>query len=200
MVGNRCPQCKTNISIRWWPGNFRQWRSGKQKCPSCGAWFELSNPLLFGGFCGALGAGLIASSRHWNFDNEWLRMVTVVFLCWAIMSVTLRLVGRWRVLADGLKESIRVQRWSRVISISSSVSVIIIIITSINLRLQVRRLMAVLSTAEPEVVMDAAEHFPAIIRLSWIGFAIAGLALAVTIIASMMRNKARIADSQGDLQ
>lgn len=199
MVGNRCPQCKTNISIRWWPGNFRQWRSGKQKCPSCGAWFELSNPLLFGGFCGVLFAGLIVSSRHWGFDNEWLRLVTVVLLGWAITPIILRLVGRWHLLTNGLKESIRVQRWSRVISISSWVSFTIVIITSINFHLQVRRLLATI-TVEPEAIADTVERFWIIIRLSWVGLTIAGLTFAVAITASMMRNKARIADSQGDLQ
>jgi len=148
----KCPQCGSKV--RWFPPrSFSQWRTGKQQCPGCRAWIELSNSLLVGGLSGLLFGGLIVSSRYWGFPNEWLRFGTVIVICWILGPIIVKTLGRWQVLPRGLKDSAKVQIWSRVLSISGWIAVVAIVVTNVNLGLLTRKLIRTLESAsyEPEI-------------------------------------------------
>lgn len=109
MLEIKCPKCEAIIKNL--VSDYLQWRSDTRKCPHCGTRLEISNSIFCFGLCGLIFGVVIGSSHYWDFGNEWLRLVIAVLICWAVMPVIIRIIGRWHVLSDE-------QKISRVVPVS----------------------------------------------------------------------------------
>lgn len=123
----KCPECKVNIKglVR----DYIQWRSDRRICPHCGVRLEISNAIFCFGLCGLIFGALVGSSHYWGLGNEWLRLVTAVLICWAVMPIIVRTVGRWHVLADRQKSTVGIRKLSRLVPVSLSALAIVFGIT-----------------------------------------------------------------------
>jgi len=120
----KCPECKVNSKglLR----DYVQWRSDRQICPRCGAQLEISNAILCFGLCGLIFGIIVGSSHYWAFGNacppfvwrEWLRLVIAVLICWMVLPIVVRAVGRWRVVSSEQKAAAGIQKWSRFVPLS----------------------------------------------------------------------------------
>jgi phage shock protein PspC (stress-responsive transcriptional regulator) len=112
----KCPECKANTKglLR----DYLQWRSDKRKCPSCGAQLEISNAILCFGLCGLIFGVLIGSSHYWDFGNGWIRLVTAILICWIILPIIVRTIGRWNVLPCEQKNATGMRKLLRLVPIS----------------------------------------------------------------------------------
>ncbi len=120
----KCPECKTNTKglIR----DYLQWRSDRRKCLHCGAQLEISNAVLCFGLCGLIFGIIVGSSHYWAFCNacppfvwrEWLRLVIAVLICWMVLPIVVRAVGRWRVLSSEQKAGAGIRKLSRLVPVS----------------------------------------------------------------------------------
>ena len=192
----KCPQCGSDV--RWFPPrSFSQWRTGKQQCSECGAWLECSNSTLVGGLSGLLFGGIIVGSRYCGFPNEWLRFAVVIAICWILGPFIVKTLGRWQVLPSGLKDSTKVQIWSRVLSISWWLAAIAITVTVINMGLLTRRLITILESTsyDPEIGEQAVQQWWFSVKLNAVvGYGVCSIALIGCIVASFMRRRARVLD------
>ena len=143
---------------------------------------------------------MVTGTRYWGFGNEWTRLAIAVPPGWLIMFAIVRLVGRWQIVPSGLKDSVGVRKWSRVVSTSSWAGAIAAIIVTVNLHLQVRNLVATLGGSWKSLQWDPVQVLRRIIVQSGIGFAIVGILFVVAISASVMKNRARAAERQGNEQ
>jgi len=137
MLEIKCPNCeaKTKGLVR----DYLQWRSDRRICPNCGVQLEISNPILCFGLCGLVFGFVVGSSYYWSFGNacppffwrKWLSLVMAILICWIVLPVIVRAIGRWQVLASGQKSIV----WSRVIAVSLSALAIAFGITYCIVRL-----------------------------------------------------------------
>jgi len=120
----KCPECGANIKglIR----DYLQWRSDRRKCPHCRVWLEISNAVFCFGLCGLIFGIIVGSSHYWAFSNacqpfvwqEWLRLVIAVLICWMVLPIVVRAVGRWHILADRPKSAVGIRKLSRFVPVS----------------------------------------------------------------------------------
>jgi len=112
----KCPKCGANIKsiLR----DYVQWRSDRRKCPRCGAQLEISNAILCFGLCGLIFGIIIGGSHHLSFGNEWLRLAIAVLVCWMVLPIIVRAVGRWHILPEGQKSTVGIRKWSRLVPVS----------------------------------------------------------------------------------
>ena len=96
-----CPQCKSKV--KRWPTDLRQWRKGIRKCGNCGAYIELANPIL-GGLLGAVVAGFLVFGPKYWFPDSWLGWLAAVVAACFVMAVGMRVLLKWRVIADGYEK------------------------------------------------------------------------------------------------
>jgi len=113
-----CPECKakTGDIVR----DYLQWRSDRRKCPFCAVQLETSNAIFCFGLCGLIFGALVGSSHYWGFGKEWLRLVTVVLICWAIMPIIVRAVTRWRAVPSEQGSLEKMGSCARVVPVSLS--------------------------------------------------------------------------------
>jgi len=116
MLEIKCPECKANI--KGIMSDYLQWRSDRRICPHCGVQLEISNPIFCFGLCGLIFGVLVGSSYHWGFGNEWFRLVIAVLICWIVLPIIVRAVGRWQVLSSEQINANKIQKWSRFIPAS----------------------------------------------------------------------------------
>ena len=193
MLEIECPKCE--VKIGGLAGDYIQWRSDRRKCPHCGAGLEISNGFVCFGLCGLIFGAVLVSSHLWGLELRWLRLAMVVVVCWAILPIIVRLVGRWRVAPCGRETAIKVRKWAGVAHISRWVFVISVIVTSVSVVLEYRSLLE--EAVDIGSDLYATENFLAAVKWgSLIGFGIAGIALIVNVFALIMRRKTLTADEQ----
>ena len=139
MLEIKCPKCQ--VLIGGWLADYIQWRSDRRKCPNCGALLEISNGIICFGLCGLIFGALFASSNYWPFARA-MSLVLVVVLCWTIMPIIVRTLGRWRVSTSGTAVSMKARKWSGVVHISGWVFAIAVIATFVIFGLQYKDLLA----------------------------------------------------------
>jgi len=123
----KCPECK--VSTKGLLRDYVQWRSDRRICPRCGVQLEISNAIFCFGLCGLIFGILVGSSHYWGFGNQWLRLVTAVLICWMVLPVIVRVVGRWQVLSSEQGGSIKKRSWLRIVPVSLSALAIVFGIT-----------------------------------------------------------------------
>jgi len=193
MLEIECPKCEGRIGGL--AGDYMRWRSDRRKCPHCGAGLEISNGFVCFGLCGLIFGAVLVISHLWGFEWLWLRLATVVVLCWALLPIIVRLVGRWRIAPFVGEASIRARKWAGVAHISRWVLIISVIVTSVSVVLEYRALIEEALNIESDLY--ATENFLAAVKWgSLIGFGIAGIALIVNVFALIMRRKTLAADEQ----
>ncbi|UCE98863.1 MAG: hypothetical protein JSV82_06655 [Planctomycetota bacterium] len=189
-----CPKCEVKIGRL--AGDYIQWRSDRRRCPHCGAGIEISNGFVCFGLCGLIFGAVLASSHLWGFRLLWLRLAIVVVVCWAILPVIVRVVGRWRVASVGAEAAMRASKWGVVAHISRWVLIISVIFTSVSVLLEYRALIAEAGDIESD--LNATEDFLAAVKwVSLTGFGIAFIALIVNVIALIMRKKTSTSRGRG---
>jgi len=129
----KCPNCEANIKglVR----DYLQWRSDRRKCPSCGAQLEISNAIFCFGLCGLVFGFVVGSSYYWSFGNEWIALVIAILICWIVLPVIVRAIGRWQVLASKQGGSVKKRSWSQIVPVSISALAIAFGITYCVVRL-----------------------------------------------------------------
>lgn len=194
MLEIKCPGCEGEIGGL--AGDYMRWRSDRRRCPNCGAGLEISNGFVCFGLCGLIFGAVLVSSHLWGLGWLWLRLATVVVLCWALLPVIVRLVGRWRIAHSGSEASIRARKWAGIAHISRWVLIISVIVTCVSVVLEYRALIEEALNIESDLY--ATEHFLAAVKWgSLIGFGIAVIALIVNVFALIMRKKA-LAGEEGN--
>ncbi len=53
-----------------------------------------------------------------SFGNEWLRLAIAVLVCWMVLPIIVRAVGRWHILPEGQKSTVGIRKWSRLVPVS----------------------------------------------------------------------------------
>lgn len=183
----KCPKCQ--VGIKGMARDYIQWRSDRRECPCCKTQLVISNGAVCFGLCGFLFGVLIGGSNFWVFGNEWVRLATVILICWAIMPIIVRIVGRWRVLPGDCADSAGVRWWSNVAYISGWVIAIALGITCSSAALYWKYLRD-LSTTDPTVDVERVESWFAAMRVYLLGgFGIILAAVVVNIFALMMRRR-----------
>ena len=196
MLEIKCPKCQALFG--GWLADYIQWRSDRRKCPNCGAQLEISNGLICFGLCGLMFAALFASSNYWPCARP-ISLVLVVVLCWAIIPIIVRVLGRWRVSTTGTLLSMKARRWSGVAHISGWVFAVAVLATFVIFGLQYKDLLA--QAADMDSDLYSTEGFLASVKLATlVGLGIAAVALAVNLFALAMRRRARLAEKQQQLQ
>jgi hypothetical protein len=128
----------------------------------------------------------------------WAGSLAAIVLCWGLMPVIVRVLGRWQISSGGSAASIRARRWSGIAHISRWVFIVAVLVTGIIVVLRYRGLFLDASSAESGLYVT--ENFLAAVGLTAVvGFGIAGVALIVYIFALSMRWKARLAEKQEKL-
>jgi len=133
MLEIQCPECE--VKIKGLLRDYLQWRSDRRICPHCGAQLEISNAIFCFGLCGLIFGALVGSSHYWGLGNEWLSLVTAVLICWMVLPIIVRAVGRWQVLSSEQGGSIKKRNWSRIVLVSLSALAIAFGITYCVVRL-----------------------------------------------------------------
>ena len=183
----KCPKCR--VDIKGMAGDYIRWRSDRRECPACKGQLVISNSVVCFGLCGFLLGVLIGSSNFWVFGNEWGRIVTMVFICWAIMPVIVRIVGRWRVLPEDYSDSAGMKWWANVAYISGWVVAIALGITYSSAGLYWKYLRE-LSTTGSAADVERVEIWFAAMRVYLLGgFVIILAAVAVNIFALIMKRR-----------
>jgi len=129
----KCPECKANIKdlVR----DYLQWRSDRRICPHCGVQLHISNTIFCFGLCGLIFGILVGSSHYWGLGNKWLSLVTAVLICWMVLPVIVRAVGRWHVLPSEQGDLIKERNWAQIVPVSLSALAIAFGITYCVVRL-----------------------------------------------------------------
>ncbi len=201
MLEIRCPRCEARMG-----GLLRdclQWRSDRRKCPNCGAEFEISNGFVCFGLCSLIFTSmfvtfLLASATYLGIGGAWAGGLTAIVLCWALMPIIVRVLGRWRISSEGSAASVGARKWSWIAHISRWVFIVAVLVTGIIVVLRYRGLLQDVSGAESGLY--ATEDFLAAVGLTAVvGFGIAGAALIFYLFALIMRRKARLAEKQEKL-
>jgi hypothetical protein len=203
MLEIRCPRCEAQISGLLC--DYIRWRSDRRKCPSCGVGLEISNGLVCFGLCGLIFAitfilvgSLFVSAMNLGIGKIWVGLVVAMVLCWGLMPIIVRLLGRWRVSRYGSAASVSASKWSGIAHISRWVFIVAVLGTGIIVVLRYRGLFQDVSRAESGLY--ATEDFLAAVGLTAVvGFGIAGVAVIVYLFALFMRRKARMAEKQEKL-
>jgi hypothetical protein len=141
MLEIKCPKCRANIKGLMW--DYVQWRSDRRKCPHCGAQLEISNAILCFGLSGLIFGIVIGGSHHLSFGNacppfvwrEWLRLIIAVLVCWIVLPIIVRVVGRWHILAEGQKSTVGIRKMSHLVPVSTLVLAIVFAITYCIIRI-----------------------------------------------------------------
>lgn len=194
MFGIECPRCRDKIGGL--AGDYIRWRSDRRKCSYCGSGLEISNGFVCFGVCGLMFGAVLASSHLWGIERLWLRLTIVVAVCWGILPIIVRAVGRWRIAPFDSEGAMKAQKWAGVAHISRWVLIISVIVTSVSVLLEYRALLEEAVDAGGDLY--ATENFLAAVKWgSLIGFGTAGAALIVNIIASIMRKRALEGDDRG---
>ena len=196
MLEIKCPKCQAPVG--GWRGDYIQWRSDRRRCPNCGALLEISNGIICFGLCGIIFGALFASSNYWPFARP-ISLVLVVVLCWAIMPIIVRALGRWRVSTSGTSVSMKARKWSGVAHISGWIFAVAVIATFVIFGLQYKDLLA--EAVDVDSDLYSTENFLASVKsATLVGLGIAAVALAVNLFALAMRKRARLAEKQQQLQ
>jgi hypothetical protein len=192
MLEIKCPKCQALVGGGL--GDYIRWRSDRRTCPNCGAELEISNGLICFGLCGLVFGALFASSNYWPFARA-ISLVLVVVLCWAIIPIIVRALGRWRVSTSGTAVSMKARKWSGVAHISGWVFAVAVLATFVIFGLQYKDLLA--QAVDMDSDLYSTEGFLASVRLATVvGLGIAAVALAVNLFALAMRKRARLAEKQ----
>ena len=182
----KCPKCDGEIGGL--ARDYIRWRSDRRRCPNCGSGLEISNGFVCFGVCGLIFGAVLVSSHLWGIEGLWVRLAIVVAICWGILPIIVRAVGRWRIAPFGSEAAMKAQKWAGVAHISRWVLIISVIVTSVSVLLEYRALLKEAVDAGGDLY--ATENFLAAVKWgSLIGFGIAGVALIVNVIALIMRKK-----------
>ncbi len=204
MLEIRCPRCERQIG-----GLLRDYvrlRSDRRKCPGCGVELEISNGFVCFGLCGLVFAiafvlmgPLFVSATDLDTGRIWVGLIVAMLLCWGLMPVIVRTLGRWRVSRYGSVASVRARKWSGIAHISRWIFIVGVLVTGIIIVLRYRGLFGDVSSAESGLY--ATEDFLAAVGLTAVvGFGIAGAAFIFYVFALIMKKKARLAEKQEKLE
>lgn len=198
-----CPNCNAAVPI--WPGlrwRFsRQGRRGKRQCPACGTWLELRNAYRLGMVCGlVLGALVGPSNLLLPWESDWARLGAVCALA-VVASLTLfplvlARFGRWRVLADGYRDSAEVVRWTRIMNMSAWAGVAAMLLMGLAVYFEARSSVAHLASIHRPEAWDALFRRTEVIvgALGGAGLLAVAVLLAVSMRAAARRERARDAE------
>jgi hypothetical protein len=141
---------------------------------------------------------LLVSAAYLGIGGIWAGSLTAIVLCWGLMPVIVRGLGRWRISSGSSAASIRARRWSGIAHISRWVFIAAVLVTGIIIVLRYRGLLQDVSGTESGLYVT--EDFLATVGLTAVaGFGIAAAALIFYLFALFMRRKARMAEKQEKL-
>jgi len=151
---------------------------------------ELCNAALFFVLNGLIFGGLMTVLGYWAFQNEWLKVILVIPVCWLIAPVIVQIIARWRVCSYEGIDAIGAQRWARAGSVSGWIFGTAVAMTALCLTRHYRNLLLNASDVAGGGESDAFKEFMFGLKFHVaLGIAVAIIALAVTLITWMMRRR-----------
>jgi len=129
MLEIKCPNC--DAKIKGMVRDYLQWRSDRRIRPHCGVELEISDATLCFSLSGLVFGFVVGSSYYWSFGNKLLSLVAAPLICWIVLPIVVRAIGRRHDLTGGQKGAI----WSRVVPVSLSALAIAFGITYYVVRL-----------------------------------------------------------------
>jgi hypothetical protein len=152
----------------------------------------------------ALGGVLLIAANFWPGGSDWDRFGVALVLAlvsgFTAAPFMLLRFGRWRILADGYRDSPEFTRWSRVMNASALIGFTVLLLALVAVELEVRYLLlSRLPRARTWAAMDTLFHRTMLtIGLTFGAGLAAGLAaLVISARAAVRRQRARDAEHQG---
>ena len=198
MFDIECPKCKMSIGPDF-IGFFQQ-RIEKRECPNCGAELELCNAALFFVFNGLVFSGLLMLLGYWGFQKQWVKVIILIIvgsLCLVIGPVLAGVIGQWRVCSYGVKDAGKAGRWARAGSVSSWIFGSAVAWTAIRFAAHYRDFVLRADDFVGGGGDEALESLWFGLRFHvYPGIVVALAALAVSVVAWLMRRRLRCIDDE----